>query len=204
LYDPRVSRGVLVAFIVFALASLFTPGPNNLMLMTSGVNYGFRRTLPHALGVAFGFGFLVLVVGLGLGELFAAFPLLYTVLKFAGAGYLVYLAWLIARAGPAKASGGRSRPLTFLQAAAFQWINAKALVMAVGAISTYAAIAAFPLNVALMVAIFVALGLVSSSTWTLFGTSLRAIVTDPKRVRTFNLVMAAALVLSLVPAFWEP
>ena len=76
--------------------------------------------------------------------------------------------------------------------------------MAVGAISTYAAIAAFPLNVALMVAIFVALGLVSSSTWTLFGTSLRAIVTDPKRVRTFNLVMAAALVLSLVPAFWEP
>jgi threonine/homoserine/homoserine lactone efflux protein len=200
----RVSRELVIAFVVFALASLFTPGPNNLMLMTSGVNYGFARTLPHALGVAFGFGFLVLMVGLGVGVLFSAFPVLYTVLKFAGAAYLIYLAWLIARAGPAKGSGGRDRPLTFLQAAAFQWVNAKALVMAVGAISTYAAIAAFPLNVAVMVAIFVALGLVSSTTWILFGTSLRAIVTDPKRVRTFNLVMAAALVASLVPVFWEP
>jgi threonine/homoserine/homoserine lactone efflux protein len=199
-----VSRELLVAFIVFALASLFTPGPNNLMLMTSGVNYGFGRTLPHALGVAFGFGFLVLVVGLGLGALFAAFPVLYTVLKFAGAAYLIYLAWLIARAGPAKGKISGAQPLTFLQAAAFQWINAKALVMAVGAISTYAAIAVFPFNVAVMVATFVALGLVSSSTWILFGTSLRAIVTDPKRVRTFNLIMAVALVLSLVPVFWEP
>src|SRR3954463_10394111 len=185
-----MSRELVTAFILFAIASLFTPGPNNLMLMTSGVNYGFGRTLPHALGVAFGFGFLVLVVGLGLGALFAAFPILYAVLKFAGAAYLIYLAWLIARAGPAKGTAGGSRPLTFLQAAAFQWINAKALVMALGAISTYAAIAVFPFNVALMVAIFVALGLVSSSTWILFGTSLRAIVTDPKRVRTFNLIMA--------------
>src|SRR2546430_96088 len=128
----RVSRELIIAFVVFALASLFTPGPNNLMLMTSGVNYGFTRTLPHALGVAFGFGFLVLVVGIGLGALFAAFPALYTILKFAGAAYLIYLAWLIARSGPAKASGTRDQPLTFLQAAAFQWVNAKALVMAVG------------------------------------------------------------------------
>jgi threonine/homoserine/homoserine lactone efflux protein len=148
-----MSRELFTAFVVFALVSLFTPGPNNLMLMASGVNYGFRRTLPHALGVAFGFGFLVLLVGIGLGAVFVAFPPLYTVLKFAGAAYLVYLAWLIARSGPAE-SGKGGRPLTFLQAAAFQWVNAKALVMAVGAVSTYAAVAAFPGNVGLISGVF--------------------------------------------------
>jgi threonine/homoserine/homoserine lactone efflux protein len=198
-----MSRELLVAFVVFALASLFTPGPNNLMLMTSGVNYGFRRTVPHALGVAFGFGFLVLLVGLGLGAVFAAFPPLYTVLKFAGAAYLVYLAWLIARSGPTEAGGEVGRPLTFLQAAAFQWVNVKALVMAVGAVSTYAAVAAFPANIGLITGIFTALGLLSSTTWILFGTSLRAVISDPKRARIFNVAMAAALIASLVPVFWE-
>jgi threonine/homoserine/homoserine lactone efflux protein len=198
-----MSRELFTAFVIFALVSLFTPGPNNLMLMTSGVNYGFRRTLPHALGVAFGFGFLVLLVGLGLGAVFAAFPALYTVLKFAGAAYLVYLAWLIARSGPAETGGTGGRPLSFLQAAAFQWVNAKALVMAVGAVSTYAAVAAFPANIGLITGVFTTLGLLSSSTWILFGTSLRAIVTDPKRARAFNLAMAVALVASIVPVFWE-
>ena len=102
-----MSRELLIAFVLFALASLFTPGPNNLMLMTSGVNFGFARTMPHALGVVLGFGFLVLVVGLGLGSLFAAIPVLYTVLKVAGAAYLLYLAWLIARSGPAAGIGRR-------------------------------------------------------------------------------------------------
>jgi threonine/homoserine/homoserine lactone efflux protein len=198
-----MSRELFTAFVIFALVSLFTPGPNNLMLMTSGVNHGFRRTLPHALGVAFGFGFLVLLVGLGLGVVFAAFPPLYTVLKFAGAAYLVYLAWLIARSGPAGTGGTGGRPLTFLEAAAFQWVNAKALVMAVGAVSTYAAVAAFPANIGLITGVFTTLGLLSSSTWILFGTSLRAIITDPKRARAFNLAMAVALVASIVPVFWE-
>jgi threonine/homoserine/homoserine lactone efflux protein len=200
---PRMSRELVTAFVVFALVSLFTPGPNNVMLMTSGVNFGFRRTLPHALGVTLGFGFLVLVVGLGLGAVFAAFPVLYTILKFVGAAYLIYLAWLIAWSGPAEAKEGRGRPLSFLEAAAFQWVNPKALVMAIGAVSTYAAVAAFPANVAVLSLIFTSLGFLSSGTWILFGTSLRAIVTDPKRVRAFNLVMAAALVASLIPVFWE-
>jgi threonine/homoserine/homoserine lactone efflux protein len=198
-----MSGELVTAFVVFALASLFTPGPNNLMLMTSGVNFGFTRTVPHALGVALGFGFLVLVVGIGLGTLFVAVPAFYAVLKFAGAAYLLYLAWLIARSGPADAGAAEGRPLTFLQAAAFQWVNPKALVMAIGAISTYAAMAAFPANVAVMVTIFVGLGVLSSATWILFGTSLRQIVTDPKWVRMFNLLMALALVASIVPVFWE-
>jgi threonine/homoserine/homoserine lactone efflux protein len=198
-----MSRDLVTAFVLFAVASLFTPGPNNIMLMTSGVNFGFARTLPHALGVVFGFGFLVFLVGIGLGAVFAALPILYTVLKFAGAAYLLYLAWLIARSGPAELGGGRGRPLSFLEAAAFQWVNPKALVMSIGAISTYAAIATFPLNVTVMVLIFVALGFLSSGTWILFGTSLRAIVTDPKRVRIFNLVMAAALAISVLPVVFE-
>lgn len=198
-----MSGELVTAFVVFALASLFTPGPNNLMLMTSGVNFGFTRTVPHALGVALGFGFLVLVVGIGLGTLFVAVPAFYAVLKFAGAAYLLYLAWLIARSGPADAGAAEGRPLTFLQAAAFQWVNPKALVMAIGAISTYAAMAAFPANVAVMVTIFVGLGVLSSATWILFGTSLRQIVTDPKWVRMFNLLMALALVASIVPVVWE-
>jgi threonine/homoserine/homoserine lactone efflux protein len=198
-----MSPQLVTGFLLFAVASLFTPGPNNVMLMTSGVNFGFRRTLPHALGVVFGFGFLVLLVGLGLGAVFAAFPILYTILKFVGAAYLVYLAWMIARAGPAKLGGGRGRPLTFLEAAGFQWLNPKALVMSIGAISTYAAIAVFPFNVALMVAIFIGFGFLSSTTWILFGTTLRAVVTDPKRVRTFNWIMAAALIVSLIPVLFE-
>jgi threonine/homoserine/homoserine lactone efflux protein len=197
-----MSLDLLVAFILFALATLFTPGPNNLMLMASGLNFGVRRTLPHMFGVTLGFGFLVLVVGLGLGAVFAAYPPLYTVLKFAGAAYLLYLAWLIANAGPA-GGAGRNEPFSFLQAAAFQWVNAKAWVMAVGAVTTYAALAVYPLNVVLIGGIFVALGTLSSGTWMLFGTGLRPIVTDPRKVRVFNIVMALALVASLVPVFLE-
>jgi threonine/homoserine/homoserine lactone efflux protein len=198
-----VSRELAVAFVVFALASLYTPGPNNIMLMTSGVNYGFGRTIPHAAGVTLGFGFLVLTVGLGLGALFAAVPALYTALKFAGAAYLLYLAWLIARAGPPETKGSRGRPFTFLEAAAFQWVNAKAWVMAVGAVSTYAAVAAFPANIILLAGTFTALGATSSLAWVLFGTALRGVLSRPKVARVFNLTMAAALAASLIPVFLE-
>ena len=197
-----MSTELLVAFVVFAVATLFTPGPNNIMLMTSGLNFGFVRTLPHAFGVALGFGFLVLVVGLGLGAVFAAYPAIYSLIKFVGAAYLLYLAWRIANAGPAE-GGTRGRPLTFLEGAAFQWVNPKGWVMAVGAVSAYAAVARFPLNIALIAAIFAALGTLSSWTWLLFGTGLRPLVTDPRKVRAFNIVMALALAASLVPVFFE-
>jgi threonine/homoserine/homoserine lactone efflux protein len=197
-----VSNELFAAFVVFAVATLITPGPNNIMLMTSGVNYGFRRTLPHVLGVDVGFGFMVLVVGIGLGAIFAAVPALYTVLKFVAVAYLLYLAWKIATAGAVKETGG-GRPFSFLQAAAFQWVNPKGWIMAIGAVTTYAAIAAFPLNIVLMVVVFVGFGLVSSFTWLLFGTGLRRIVSEPKTVRIFNLAMAALLVASLIPVLFE-
>ncbi len=197
-----MSHELLVAFVVFAIATLFTPGPNNVMLMTSGLNFGFARTLPHAFGVALGFGFLVVAVGLGLGAVFAAYPAIYSVLKFAGAAYLLYLAWRIAIAGPV-AGRARTRPLTFLEGAAFQWINPKGWVMAVGAVTAYAGLARFPANMILIAVIFACFGTLSSWTWLLFGTGLKAVVTDPQKVRVFNIVMALALAGSLVPVFLE-
>src|SRR5262245_35169175 len=122
---------LLWALLVFVVVTLFTPGPNNAMLMASGLNFGFRRGLPHLWGVALGFAVMVLAVGLGLGALFAAYPAAYTVLKYVGAAYLLYLAWQIASASPHEEGGDpRGRPITFLEAAAFQWLNPKGWVMA--------------------------------------------------------------------------
>jgi threonine/homoserine/homoserine lactone efflux protein len=197
-----LSFELLTAFVVFALSTLFTPGPNNVMLMSSGLNFGFGRTLPHMAGVTLGFGFMVLVVGLGLGAVFAAYPTLYTVLKFVGAAYLLYLAWRIATTGTAKGES-RGRPFTFLEAAAFQWVNVKGWVMAVGAVTAYAALAPFPANMLLIAGIFTVLGVTSAVTWMLFGTGLKRVVSDPGSVRVFNRVMAGLLVLSLIPVLLE-
>lgn len=196
---------LLLALFGFCVVTLFTPGPNNLMLMTSGLNFGFRRTVPHALGVALGFGVMVLCVGLGLGAVFAAYPVLYDALKYVGAAYLLYLAWLIMRAAPAEPGReARGRPFTFLQAAAFQWVNPKAWVIAVGANATYAGVAGFPANALLIAGLLCSLGLVSSSTWVGFGTALQRLVRNPKVVRVFNATMALLLVASLAPILADP
>lgn len=195
---------LLIGLITFCAVTLFTPGPNNLMLMTSGLNFGFRRTMPHFWGVALGFALMVLLVGLGLGAVFQAYPALYTLLKVAGAIYLLYLAYEIARSGPIESDGeARGKPLTFIEAALFQWVNPKAWVMAVGAVSAYAAVAPFPWNMLLITAMFGTLGCASSSAWVAFGSSLRRVLTDPASVRIFNVTMALLLVASLAPMLLE-
>lgn len=193
---------LLVALAVFCLVTLFTPGPNNLMLMTSGLNFGVRRGVPHLLGVVLGFSLMVLIVGLGLGAIFEAWPLLYVLLKYAGAAYLLYLAWQIAVSKPPTPGADSARsPISFLQAAVFQWVNPKAWVMAVGAISTYAAVAPFPFNVLVIAALFGLFGLASSGTWLGFGAALQRLLKEPRAVRVFNIVMALLLVASLYPLF---
>lgn len=195
---------LMLALATFCAVTLFTPGPNNLMLMASGLNYGFRRSLPHFWGVNLGFALMVLLVGLGLGKAFELYPLLYTALKHAGAAYLLYLAWEIATAGPVDVGGAsRGRPITFLEAAAFQWVNPKGWVMAVGSVSAYAAIAPFPWNMILIAALFGTLGMASSGTWVGFGTALQHVLTDPRHVRVFNVAMALLLVASLWPILAE-
>jgi threonine/homoserine/homoserine lactone efflux protein len=195
---------LFAAFVVFALTTLFTPGPNNAMLMASGLTFGWRRAIPHLLGVSLGFGLMVALVGLGLGALIAQVPAFYVALKYIGAAYLLYLAWKIATADPHGGLDGRGgRPIGFVAAALFQWVNPKAWIMAVGAVSTYAGMATYPWNVAIMVGVFTLGGLASSSAWVGLGTVLQRILTRPERVRVVNVVLALLLVASVVPVLAE-
>ena len=198
-----IVQPLLPAFILFAAVMFFTPGPNNIMVMSSGLTYGFRRTLPHIAGVVIGFAFMVGVAGLGFGTIFIAFPVLQTILKYAGAAYLVYLAIMIAMSGPPKPGEARRGPLTFWQGAVFQWVNVKGWVAIIGTITAYAAIAKFPVNIVLQVLIFLLMGMASITTWTLFGSALRPVLTSPRAVRIFNIAMALLLLASLYPVFME-
>jgi threonine/homoserine/homoserine lactone efflux protein len=199
-----VSQPLLLAFIAFALVMFFTPGPNNIMLLSSGLTYGFRRTLPHIAGVTFGFAFMVAVVGAGLGTVFIAYPALQTVLKYAGAAYLIYLAAIIAACGPAKAEEDTRRgPMTFWGATLFQWINAKGWVAVIGTVTAYAAIARFPWNIVIQTAIGFLMGAASTLTWALSGSALRPVLTSARAVRVFNIAMAVLLLASLYPVFMD-
>ncbi|MDH1262884.1 LysE family translocator [Pseudomonas sp. GD03944] len=191
---------LLIAFIAFAFVTSVTPGPNNMMLLASGVNFGLRRSVPHMLGISLGFMVLVMAVGLGLGQVFERFPLLYTVPRYVGAAYLLYLAWKIANAGaPNSQTGEQGKPFSFLQAAAFQWVNPKAWVMAIGAITTYTPQENFVTNVLLIAALFALVNCPSVGIWTMAGSLLRNWLNDPRVLRAFNIVMALLLVLSLYP-----
>jgi threonine/homoserine/homoserine lactone efflux protein len=195
-----MSLELFVALVVFAFVSSITPGPNNLMLLASGVNFGFRRTVPHMLGIAAGFASLLLGVGLGLGALLQAFPALHTALKIAGAAYLLYLAWRIAMARGISAPGETSaRPMRFHEAAAFQWVNPKAWVMAVTAMALYASPASPYLSVLVVTAAFTLVNLPSVSVWAGFGMVLRGFLADPVRLKWFNIAMGLALAASLWP-----
>ena len=199
-----MSQSLLLAFVVFATVMFFTPGPNNVMLLSSGLTYGFRRTLPHIAGITIGFAFMVGAVGVGLGTVFVAYPVLQTILKYLGVAYLIYLAAVIAMSEPvAPDQENRRGPMTFWGAAMFQWINAKGWVMVIGTITAYAAIASFPWNIAIQVALSLILGAASCTAWALFGTALRPILTAPKAVRAFNIVMAVLLLASLYPVFMD-
>lgn len=194
------SVDLLAAFILFAFVSSITPGPNNTMLLASGVNFGVRRTIPHAMGVSIGFMAMVLAVGLGLGEVFKAWPPLYTVLRYAGAAYLLYLAWKIANAGPVGAAANNGRkPIGFWAAAAFQWVNPKAWVMAVGAITTYTPAQGYVTNVVVIAALFALVNLPSVGIWVMFGSALRSVLQNPRWLMLFNVLMALLLVISLYP-----
>ena len=200
-----MSHSLFVAFVMFAFVMFITPGPNNIMLLSSGLTYGFRRTIPHIVGVTIGFAFMVGAVGVGLGAIFIAYPVLQTILKYLGAAYLIYLAAHIAMSEPPSAEkderGGR--PMSFWGAAMFQWVNAKGWVMVIGTITAYAAIAAFPLNIVIQVGISLILGILSCTAWALFGTALRPILTSRTAVRVFNIVMALLLLASLYPVFMD-
>jgi threonine/homoserine/homoserine lactone efflux protein len=194
-----LSPEIFIALASFSLVSSITPGPNNLMLLSSGVNFGFRRSLPHMLGISGGFAFLLLCTGFGLGQLLNAAPRAYTALKFAGAAYLIYLAWKIATSGPVGKGEVRANPLTFLGAAAFQWVNPKAWVMAITSMAVYTNHANYEFTVLLVAAVFTIINLPSIAIWCGMGLALRRFLNDPKTLRIFNVVMALLLIASLWP-----
>jgi threonine/homoserine/homoserine lactone efflux protein len=189
---------LLIALVGFAAVSSLTPGPNNLMLMASGANFGFRRTVPHMLGVGVGFTVMIALVGAGLMAAFDRWPVLHDMLKVVAVLYLGWLAWKIAHAAVPQAAGAEARPMTFFQAAAFQWANPKAWSMALTAIAAYAPDRTL-LAVLSVALVFGAVNLPSVSVWTVLGGRVRLWLTDARRLTIFNRTMAALLIASLVP-----
>jgi len=191
-----------IAFALFALVSSITPGPNNTMMLASGVNFGYRRSIPHLLGICIGLGLMVTIMGLGLGTLFTRWPVLYTVMRYTGGLYLLVLAWKIFRSAPMEGGDEAvAQPLGFIGAAAFQWVNPKAWVMALTAVTTYLPADHSVLQLLAIAILFCTIGAPSVSVWALFGSRMRVFLREPRTLRIFNGVMALALVASLYPLF---
>lgn len=192
---------ILTALATFAFVTVITPGPNNLMLLASGTNFGFTRSIPHMLGVGLGFPLMVVCVGLGVMQIFDLWPVSYTILKILSVGYLLYLAWKIAHAAPPKDARAEARPLTFMQSAAFQWVNPKAWSMALSAITLYAT--GRDLAAVLWVGgVYVLVGIVSTTSWTVLGQQIRHLLKNPSRLRVFNWIMAGLVIATLIPVLW--
>ncbi|NTX26938.1 LysE family translocator [Burkholderia pyrrocinia] len=194
-----LTLSALPAGMLFALVTSITPGPNNTMLLASGVNFGFRRTMPHLFGISIGVAILMLCVGFGLGEAFKRLPLLYTILEAASVAYLLYLAWRIGTSGEVKAHGAKPRPMTFVEAAAFQWVNPKAWMMVLTAATTVRLSADYGMNAAWMAVVFILIGFPCICLWAAFGLGLRRFLSNQRALRIFNVTMAVLLILSLYP-----
>ncbi|MEM0976033.1 MAG: LysE family translocator [Pseudomonadota bacterium] len=189
---------VLLPLSWFAFVSSITPGPNNLMLMASGVNFGFRRTIPHMLGIGIGFTVMVLLVGVGLAQIFERYPWTNIALTVFSVIYMLWLAWKIANAVAPKEGEVGGTPMTFLQAALFQWVNPKAWAMALGAITIYAADNSFA-AVLFVAIVFGLINLPCVSVWTLLGVGVKELLQDRRYLRAFNWTMAVLLIASLYP-----
>jgi len=191
---------LFLALVVFAFVMAMTPGPNNIMLTASGVNFGFTRSIPHMSGVTLGFLVLVGACALGLGLVFTAVPVLQLVLKIAGATYMLWLAWKVANAKPSDGEADSAgEPLTFLQAAAFQWVNPKGVLAALSGIALFMRPGHAVSDFTIMVAVYGLATLASVTVWTGFGVALRRLLSNPRHARIFNIAMGLLLVVSIVP-----
>ncbi|MBE1273784.1 LysE family translocator [Enterovibrio baiacu] len=191
----------LFAVTLFAISASATPGPNNFLLMSSGVNFGVRKSVPLLLGICVGFTIMLLLVGLGFGQLFQRFPELHLIIKCIGTAYLLYLAYLIARAGEmSDSTDEQARPLTFLKGALFQWVNAKAWVVATGTIAAFTSVGeGFYTQNAIIATTFFFVSFPSVGVWLLFGSMLKKVLTSSARRKVFNYCMSLLLVLSVIP-----
>ncbi|HBN88032.1 MULTISPECIES: LysE family translocator [Rheinheimera] len=195
---------LFLAVLFFAFSTTITPGPNNVMIMSSGMNYGIRASLPHLAGICLGFPLMVLLVGLGFGVVFERYPNLHQLIKVLGIAYLIWLAWHIAVAEPKSIAQGKSKPFSFIQAALFQWVNGKAWVMASGAVAAFTSVGGiYWIEVSVISAAFLLVAFPCVGLWLVCGSALRKILTQPLFQRIFNITMAIILVLSIVPVLME-
>ncbi len=193
------------SLIPFAIAAAFTPGPNNIMIMASGLNFGPRASLPHFFGICFGFPSMFFAVGFGLGYLFERYELLHEFIQIIGILYLLYLAWKIAVAAPTSMDGEQtSKPLSFIQAALFQWVNPKAWIMGTSAIATYTTVGAdINLQIIIVGLVFFSMTFPSAGVWMMFGAGLKKVLSEPKHQHFFNVSMALLLAASVAPIAWS-
>ena len=193
-----MTTSLFIALVTFAFISAFTPGPNNALLLATGVNYGFRAAWPMILGVGLGFPFLILCVGLGLGRIFDIYPWMLTVIKIAGTIYMLWLAWKIATSQPSENdSVSAAKPLNFIQGCAFQWVNPKAWIMGTYSISAFILPGQFKVGLISVVGVYLVMGLTSAATWAGFGVAMKNLMNDPRWFRIINISLAAALVASI-------
>ncbi|WP_417657871.1 LysE family translocator [Pseudidiomarina aestuarii] len=195
---------IFIAVLFFAFSTTVTPGPNNIMIMSSGVNYGVRASLPHFLGICLGFPLMVLLVGLGFGVVFDRFPNLHQLIKVVGVVYLLWLAWHIASAEPKAIERGEKRPFSFWQAVLFQWVNGKAWMMASGAVATYTTVTGNQYFEVLAITLaFLLMAFPCVGVWLVFGSLLRKVLSKPLLQRIFNITMGLILVASILPVLQE-
>lgn len=193
-----------LAVLLFAVSSTVTPGPNNIMIMTSGLNYGVKNSIPHLLGICFGFPVMVIIIGLGFSVVFEMYPLFHEAIKVFGVLYLLYLAWLIASSSPVSLEGKKSKPLSFTQAALFQWVNPKAWVVATGAVSAYTSVSSDIIGQVVYIALaFLFVAFPSLGIWLIFGVGIKKYLKSPKHQKIFNLSMALLLIGSVLPVLKE-
>lgn len=193
----------LAAFALFAVATSVTPGPNNIMVASSAASNGVRATVPQMLGISLGFGAMVVIVGLGVAGPLVDHPGLHAALRWAGGVWIVWIAWQIARTGAVALPDGQERvtPMGFLGAALFQWINPKAWVLAVATVTTYATPGSgLTGQILAFAALFAILSVPCTLLWSLLGAGAGRVLRSPVQLRAFNAVMAALLVLSVLPS----
>lgn len=207
------TQALVIAAFLFAISTSFSPGPNNLMLVTSGAKFGLSRTWAHIAGIAIGFPVMVVAVGAALGGVFLAVPVLHDVLAIVGGLYMLWLAWTLV--GPSKGGGGKGdgtsegsgasvgRPIGFVEAALFQWVNPKAWVMATGAVAAYTTQDRFAFELAVFAIAFCVVGFASSVTWASLGQFIARFLDTPLKMRIFNWTLGAMLVASIVPVLWS-
>ena len=202
--EPVIELELFISFVIFAIIAAVTPGPNNVMLTTTGLNFGVRRGMPHLFGIALGFPVMLALIGLGFGTLFQLFPLLHEIIKIVGVTYLLYLAWKIASAEGSSNQIAPSQPISFWQSAAFQWINPKAWVMGSSALAAYTSLDdSFFLQVIIISISFGVITFPCAGIWLVFGAGLQRYLKDPLHRKTFNIAMALLLIASILPVVWE-